>query len=178
MGYPNYDEKATVEEVKYLERRLDMMDDRLLTLEARPLVRFKKLHADAVVPKYATAGAAGMDLVACNDEPIPLDLGAEAVLIPTGLAIELPEGFEAQIRPRSGLSLKGVSVANAPGTVDEDYRGEVKVIMRNHGHRMVIHKGDRIAQMVIARVVQAQVEEAIELTETKRGTGGFGSTGK
>lgn len=141
------------------------------------IVKFKKLHADAKLPTYATTGSAGMDLYACNDEPIVLWPGADAVLIPTGLAMELPSGYEAQIRPRSGLSLKGIAVANSPGTVDEDYRGEVKVIMRNHGHTFHIHKGDKIAQMVVSPVVQADVEEVTELTDTLRGSGGFGSTG-
>lgn len=158
-----------------LKERLDALESKLAT---KPVVKFKKLHADAVVPKYQTTGAAGMDLVACNDEPITLWTGAEAVLIPTGLSIELPAGYEAQVRPRSGLSLKGVSVANSPGTVDEDYRGEIKVIMRNHGHTIIIHKGDRIAQLVIARVHQGEIVEATELSDTARGAGGFGSTGK
>jgi dUTP pyrophosphatase len=156
---------------------VDAITRRIEALEAKPVVKFKKLHAEAQIPKYQTAGAAGMDLVACNDEPITLWTGAEAMLVPTGLSIELPQGYEAQVRPRSGLSLKGVSVANSPGTVDEDYRGEIKVIMRNHGHTIVIHKGDRIAQLVIARVQQAEVVEATELSDTERGSSGFGSTG-
>jgi dUTP pyrophosphatase len=143
----------------------------------KPTVKFKKLHADAKLPTYATSGAAGMDLYACNDEPIQVWPGAEAVLIPTGLAMELPPGYEAQIRPRSGLSVKGIAVANSPGTVDEDYRGEVKVIIRNHGHMLVVHKGDRIAQMVIAPVTQVDVVDVDVLTETERAGGGFGSTG-
>jgi len=144
----------------------------------KPTVKFKKLHKDAQLPTYATPGSAGMDLYACNDETITLWPGTEALLIPTGLAMELPPGYEAQIRPRSGLSLKGLSVANSPGTVDEDFRGEVKVIMRNHGHTFQIHKGDRIAQMVIVPVQQAVIEEVEELSDTQRGVGGFGSTGK
>ncbi len=141
-----------------------------------PKVKFKKLHVDAVLPKYQTDGAAAMDLVACVDESVTLWPGA-VVAIPTGLAIELPEGYEAQVRPRSGLALKGISVANSPGTVDADYRGEVKVIMRNMGEMLIVHKGDRIAQLVIARVARAEVVEAVDLTDTARGEGGFGSTG-
>jgi dUTP pyrophosphatase len=145
----------------------------------RPTVKFKKLHPDAKLPTYATAGSAGADLYACNDDPITVWTGAEAVLIPTGLSMELPPGYEAQIRPRSGLSLKGISVANSPGTVDEDYRGEVKVIVRNHGHTIVVHKGEKIAQMVICPVEQAVFEDVGEetLSDTERGQGGFGSTG-
>jgi dUTP pyrophosphatase len=157
--------------------RIDALEYAVEELLKHPVVKFKRLHADAVIPKYQTAGAAGMDLVACCDTPITLWPGAEGVLVPTGLAMELPEGYEAQVRPRSGLSIKGIAVANSPGTIDEDYRGEVKVIMRNHGHTLVIHKGDRIAQLVIARAVQAQVVETDTLTDSVRGAGGFGSTG-
>jgi dUTP pyrophosphatase len=144
---------------------------------AEPTVKFKYLTPHAVLPFYATPGSAGMDLVAANEETITVFPDA-TVLVPLGFAMELPPGFEAQVRPRSGLAVKGVAVANSPGTVDSDYRGEMKVILRNHGQTLHIHKGDRIAQMVIARVVQAKFVIETELTETSRGSGGFGSTGK
>lgn len=156
--------------------RLRGLERRMNELEVRPVVAVKRLHKDAVIPEYQTLGAAGMDLVACNDEPIVIQ--GEPTLIPTGLAIALPSGYEAQIRPRSGLSLKGVTIANSPGTIDEDYRGEIKVIVSTNGRLFTIKKGDRIAQMVISRVVQAGMVEADDdLSETERGTGGFGSTG-
>lgn len=160
-----------------LNARVAQLEHIVEELLAKPVVKVKRVHPDAIIPAYQTAGAAAMDLV-CTDDRVTLWPGAEAVLVSTGIAIELPEGYEAQVRPRSGLSLKGIAVANAPGTVDEDYRGEIKVIMRNHGATMVIHKGDRIAQLVIARVRQAEMVEVAELSETKRGAGGFGSTGK
>ncbi|WP_339947000.1 dUTP diphosphatase [uncultured Albimonas sp.] len=132
------------------------------------------------LPAYESAGAAGMDLRAClpDRETVSLAPGARA-LIPTGLAIALPEGFEAQVRPRSGLALKkGLTVANAPGTVDSDYRGEVGVILVNLGDAPVeIAHGDRIAQMVIAPVTRGRWREVGSLDETARGAGGFGSTG-
>jgi len=132
------------------------------------------------LPRYETEGAAGMDLLAAVDEAEPLTLapGARA-LVPTGLAIALPMGFEAQVRPRSGLAAKnGVTVLNSPGTIDCDYRGEVKVILVNHGAEpFVIARGTRIAQMVVAPVTQAVLAEVESLDETTRGAGGFGSTG-
>jgi dUTP pyrophosphatase len=136
--------------------------------------------ADLALPRYETDGAAGMDLVAAiaADEPLVLAPGAR-VLVPTGLAIALPQGFEAQVRPRSGLAAKnGVTVLNAPGTVDSDYRGEVKVILINHGSdAFTITRGTRIAQMVIAPVTRGIFSEVASLDETARGAGGFGSTG-
>ncbi|MEN6541315.1 dUTP diphosphatase [Parvibaculum sp.] len=132
------------------------------------------------LPRYETEGAAGMDLLAAVDEAEPLTLapGARA-LVPTGLAIALPTGFEAQVRPRSGLAAKnGVTVLNSPGTIDCDYRGEVKVILVNLGAEpFVITRGTRIAQMVVAPVTQAVLAEVESLDETVRGAGGFGSTG-
>ncbi len=130
------------------------------------------------LPAYATADAAGMDLVAAVAEPVTLAPGKRA-LVPTGLSIALPAGFEAQVRPRSGLALKhGVTVLNAPGTVDADYRGEVGVILINHGDApFTIARGDRIAQMVIAPVTVATLSETDTLPSTARGAGGFGSTG-
>ncbi len=136
-------------------------------------------HGDGLpLPDYETAGSAGMDLCAAVDTPVSLAPGAR-VLVPTGLAIALPSGYEAQIRPRSGLALKqGVTLLNTPGTIDSDYRGEIGVIMVNLGDAPVeITRGMRIAQMVIAPVIQAQWRVVEDLDETDRGAGGFGSTG-
>ncbi len=129
------------------------------------------------LPSYATAGAAGLDLRAA--QPFTLKPG-ERALVPTGLAIALPEGYEAQVRPRSGLAVKhGITVLNAPGTIDADYRGEIQVPLINHGEAdFVIARGDRIAQMIIARVEQVELVEVESLDETARGTGGFGSSGR
>ena len=134
--------------------------------------------ADLDLPAYATAQSAGMDLLAAIAEPLTVAPGARA-LVPTGLAIALPPGYEAQVRPRSGLAAKnGVTVLNSPGTIDADYRGEIKAILINHGSEpFVIERGMRIAQMVIARYASVAWEEAESLDETARGAGGFGSTG-
>ena len=131
------------------------------------------------LPAYATAGSAGMDLCAHIHESVVLE-PLERRLIPTGLFIELPTGYEAQIRPRSGLALKqGITCLNSPGTIDADYRGEIGVILINLSNEIqVLSPGDRIAQMVIAPVMQISWEPVAELTATSRGTGGFGSTGK
>lgn len=131
------------------------------------------------VPEYKTKGAAGMDLCAAIDEPITLQ-PLERKLIPTGLKIELEHGYEAQIRPRSGLSIKhGISLINCVGTVDEDYRGEVCVpIVNVSNEAYTIEPQERIAQMVIAKYEQAEIEVVTELSDTERGAGGFGSTGK
>lgn len=133
--------------------------------------------ADLPLPAYETAGAAGMDLRAA--EALTLKPGARA-LVPTGLSIALPDGFEAQVRPRSGLAVKhGITVLNAPGTIDSDYRGEIKVPLINHGAADVaIARGDRIAQMVVAPVAQAKWQEVAALDDTARGGGGFGSSGR
>jgi dUTP pyrophosphatase len=145
------------------------------------LIQIMRLpHSEGLaLPAYETAGAAGMDLRAAVNEPMPLAPGARAA-IPTGLAFAVQPGFEIQIRPRSGLALKnGVTCLNTPGTIDSDYRGEVKVILINLGHEpFSIMRGDRIAQMVVAPVVQAEVLEVETLNETVRGAGGFGSTGR
>jgi dUTP pyrophosphatase len=136
-------------------------------------------HAEGLdLPSYATKDSAGMDLLAALDAPKTLAPGQRA-LIPTGLAMALPAGFEAQIRPRSGLAIKyGITVLNAPGTIDADYRGEINIIIINHGDAAyTIDRGQRIAQMVIAPVAQAKVVETQDLGETDRGKGGFGSTG-
>jgi len=134
--------------------------------------------ADFELPSYETADAAGMDLHAALDADVVIAPGART-LIPTGLAIALPSGYEAQIRPRSGLALKnGISLVNSPGTIDADYRGEVGVIVINHGDQdFIVTRGMRIAQMVVAPVIQAVWDEVDTLSETARGTGGFGSTG-
>lgn len=148
----------------------------------RPIVGVRRLaHADGLpLPAYETALAAGCDIRAAPppDQPIVLKPG-ERALVPTGLAIALPFGFEAQMRPRSGLAAKaGITCLNSPGTIDADYRGELKVILINHGAEdFVIRRGDRIAQMVVAPVRQAVFEEAASLDDTARGEGGFGSTG-
>lgn len=144
------------------------------------LIEFKKLpHAKNLpLPGYETNLAAGMDIRAALNLPITLKPG-ERELIPTGLQMALPEGYEAQIRPRSGLAIRhGITMLNSPGTIDADYRGEVKVIAINHGQEdFIVSHGDRIAQMVIAPVVQLPIKEVSELGETDRGEGGFGSTG-
>lgn len=146
-------------------------------------LRIQRLpHAERLaLPAYETTGSAGMDLRAAVPENAPLTLvpGARA-LVPTGLKIALDQGYEAQVRPRSGLALKyGLTCLNSPGTIDSDYRGEVGVILINHGQEpFVIHRGERIAQMVIARHEQAEVVEVETLDETVRGAGGFGSTGR
>ena len=133
------------------------------------------------LPAYETRGAAGMDLRAAIDEDKPLVLApGKRALVPTGFVFEIPEGFEGQVRPRSGLAAKnGVTCLNAPGTVDCDYRGEVKVILVNHGEEdFTITRGMRIAQMVVAPFTQTHIAEVSETTETARGAGGFGSTGR
>ena len=147
----------------------------------RPTLRVLRLRADAAEPRYATPGAAGLDLAACMDAPILLAPGGTA-MVPTGIAIALPPGHEGQVRPRSGLAARhGVTVLNAPGTVDEDYRGEVKVLLVNHGPAAVqIAPGDRIAQLVVAPVTHCAVVTVADLAalgDTARGEGGFGSTG-
>ena len=148
-----------------------------------PTVPITRLpHAEGLpLPAYETAQAAGMDLRAAvpDDEPLTLRPGSRFP-VPTGLAFALPPGFEGQVRPRSGLAFKhGVTCLNSPGTVDADYRGEVKVILINHGEEdFVIRRGERIAQLVIAPVVQAVWTEVESLDETARGAGGFGSTGR
>lgn len=133
------------------------------------------------MPAYQTTEAAGLDLMAAVPEGEPMTLApGQYALVPTGLAIALPAGHEAQVRPRSGLAAKhGVTVLNAPGTIDADYRGEIKVILINHGAApFVIERGERIAQMVIAPVVQAALVPVATLSATDRGAGGFGSTGR
>jgi dUTP pyrophosphatase len=143
-----------------------------------PEIRFRRLRPAAVLPRYMTEGAAGMDLASAADGPITLAPG-QRLGVPTGWSMELPAGFEAQVRPRSGLALRqGVTVVNAPGTIDSDYRGEIIVLLVNLGQEAhTVAPGDRVAQMVIAPVVRAAVEEVAELSQTDRGMGGFGHTG-
>lgn len=146
--------------------------------DGRVPVRIKRLpHGHGLdLPAYATEGAAGMDVLAA--EPLILRPGSRAA-VGTGLAVAIPRGFEIQVRPRSGLALKhGISVPNTPGTVDSDYRGELKVILINHSDdNFTIQRGDRIAQLVVSPVTLAKWDEVEELDDTARGTGGFGSTG-
>ncbi|CAI3923492.1 dUTP diphosphatase [Commensalibacter papalotli (ex Botero et al. 2024)] len=151
-----------------------------MTLPPFPIILVKRLaHAkDLPLPSYATAGAAGMDLLAAVDEPIIL-LPQARLLIPTGLQIALPVGYELQIRPRSGLALKyGIMLPNSPGTIDEDYRGEIKVILINTDKEsFIIERGMRIAQAVLTPVVRGVWQETDSLDDTERSSGGFGSTG-
>lgn len=139
-------------------------------------IRFKRLDPQATLPEYATPGAAGMDVRASVE--VGLGQGQWAA-VGTGLSVEIPPGFEIQVRPRSGLAAKfGVTVLNAPGTIDSDYRGEIKVILVNLGpQEFAVKKGDRIAQLVVARVPAVAIEDVDQLSDTARGTGGLGSTG-
>ena len=142
-------------------------------------VLIKKLDPDVKLPEYKTDGASGMDLIAFIKEPINIKPKTSS-LVPTGLSVAFSENYEIQIRPRSGLAAKkNISVLNTPGTIDSDYRGEIKVILYNHGNNdFNINNGDRIAQMILSPVVKIELEETNNLPETTRGKGGFGSTGK
>jgi dUTP pyrophosphatase len=143
------------------------------------ITRVRKSDSDIPLPAYATDHAAGMDLRAAVEGEFLLKAG-ETSLVPTGFAIALPEGFEAQVRPRSGLAINHrIGIMNAPGTIDADYRGEIRVVLTNFGHAdFVIRRGDRIAQMVVAPYARTVWEERDELDATKRGAGGFGHTGR
>ena len=142
-------------------------------------VLVKKLNSLAKLPSYKTDGASGMDLMACIEKPISLEPG-KSCLIPTGLSVAFPEKYEIQIRPRSGLAAKNsISVLNTPGTIDSDYRGELKIILFNHSNEnFIINNNDRVAQMVLTPIVKMELEEINELPNSNRGDGGFGSTGK
>ena len=142
-------------------------------------VLIKKLNPKAELPKYKTEGSSGMDLMALIENPIKIK-SQNSALIPTGLSIAIPEDMEVQIRPRSGLAAKSnISVLNTPGTIDSDYRGEIKIILFNHGkEEFTVNNNDRIAQMVFMPVLKAEFKEVEELPKTVRGSGGFGSTGK
>lgn len=151
---------------------------RQLAVVTVPIVRVRSSREPLPLPAYATAGAAGLDLYADLDAPVRLSPG-ERCLIPTGVAIALPQGYEAQVRPRSGWALRsGVTLLNSPGTIDSDYRGEIQVILINLGQEAVtIRRGDRVAQLVVAPVARVLWEEATHLAPTRRGPGGFGHTG-
>lgn len=142
------------------------------------ILRINPEQQDIPLPTYATEGSAGMDVCAAVEQDVKIQPG-ETVLIPTGFILELPQGHEAQIRPRSGLAIKhGIGILNSPGTIDSDYRGEVKIILTNFGKKpYVVHRGDRIAQMVVAQYERVQWEETSSLIESARGEGGFGHTG-
>ena len=142
-------------------------------------VLIKKLNPKAELPKYKTEGSSGMDLMALIEKPIKIK-PQSSVLISTGLSIAIPEDTEVQIRPRSGLATKSsISVLNTPGTIDSDYRGEIKIILFNHGkEEFTVNNMDRIAQMILMPVLKAEFEEVEELPKSVRGSGGFGSTGK
>jgi dUTP pyrophosphatase len=142
-------------------------------------VLIKKLNSAVEIPTYKTVGSSGMDLMAFIEQPIKL-LPQKSCLVPTGLSIAFSEEYEIQIRPRSGLAAKNnISVLNTPGTIDSDYRGEIKIILFNHGNNeFIINNKDRIAQMVLSPVIKMEIEEVESLPSTVRGKGGFGSTGK
>ena len=142
-------------------------------------VLIKKLNPSVQLPSYKTNGASGMDLMAFIEKPINLEPG-KSCLIPTGLSLAFPEEYEIQIRPRSGLAAKNnITVLNTPGTIDSDYRGELKIILFNHGNEnFLINNNDRVAQMILTPIIKMELHETEELPETVRGEGGFGSTGK
>ena len=142
-------------------------------------VLFKRLDPKAQIPKYKTDGSSGLDLMALIEDPIKIK-SQESAIIPTGISVAIPQDTEIQIRPRSGLAAKSsISVLNTPGTVDSDYRGEIKIILFNHGkEEFEVNNSDRIAQMVLMPILKIEFEEVDELPETIRGSGGFGSTGK
>ena len=142
-------------------------------------VLIKKLNPSVKLPRYKTNGASGMDLMAFIEKPISLEPG-KSCLVPTGLSVAFPEEYEIQIRPRSGLAAKNnISVLNTPGTIDSDYRGELKIILFNHSSKnFMINNNDRVAQMILAPIIKMELEEINEHPESIRGKGGFGSTGK
>lgn len=146
-------------------------------VESTPQILIE-LQEGAQIPSYQTAGAAGMDLHANNSSPITLHPGQRAA-IPTGLRMTIPQGYEGQVRPRSGLALKhGVTVINSPGTIDADFRGEVKILLINLGSQpFIVEKGDRIAQLIVSPCVRAEISVVSEMPATERGESGFGSTG-
>ena len=142
------------------------------------IIQIKKLSNSVLIPKYETPGSSGMDITAHINESIVINPGEKA-LVPTGFSLAIPKGHEVQIRPRSGLAAKkSITVLNTPGTIDADYRGEIKVILINLGKdKFIVENGERIAQIVVCPIAQVQLEEVKELSETDRGSGGFGSTG-
>ena len=142
-------------------------------------VLVKKLNPEVKTPSYKTTGSSGMDLIAFISEPLKI-LPGESALVPTGISIAIPEGYEIQIRPRSGLAAKkNITVLNTPGTIDSDYRGELKIILINHGKKeFIINNNDRVAQMILTPIAKIDLNEVEVLPDTLRGEGGFGSTGK
>tara|TARA_B100000123_G_C25681186_1_gene406503 strand:- start:137 stop:574 length:438 start_codon:yes stop_codon:yes gene_type:complete len=142
-------------------------------------VFIKKLNSSAQLPSYKTSGASGMDLMACIEKTINLEPG-KSCLVPTGLSVAFPKEYEIQIRPRSGLAAKNnISVLNTPGTIDSDYRGELKIILFNHSKvNFTINNNDRVAQMILTPIIKMELEESDKLPDSIRGEGGFGSTGK
>ena len=142
-------------------------------------VLVKRLNSKIKLPEYKTSGSSGMDLMACLDSPTKIAPNS-VELIPTGLSIAIPEGLEIQIRPRSGLAAKSnIGILNTPGTIDSDYRGELKIILFNHGNEdFIVNNNDRVAQMVLVPILKMELEEVDQLPESIRGSGGFGSTGK
>tara|TARA_B100000131_G_C17983307_1_gene559528 strand:+ start:306 stop:743 length:438 start_codon:yes stop_codon:yes gene_type:complete len=142
-------------------------------------VFIKKLNSSAKLPSYKTSGASGMDLMACIEKTINLEPG-KSCLVPTGLSVAFPKEYEIQIRPRSGLAAKNnISVLNTPGTIDSDYRGELKIILFNHSKvNFTINNNDRVAQMILTPIIKMELEESDKLPDSIRGEGGFGSTGK
>ena len=189
VGSPYYDNIPKTSIIKGLTHptvficfinNLDFLDTLSITFKERSMIlKILRLKHNRSVPEYKTVGAAGMDLCAAISEPVTLQ-PLERTLIPTGLKIELEHGYEAQIRPRSGMSIKhGITLINCVGTIDEDYRGEVCVPVVNISNEAyTIQPEERIAQMVIAKYEQAEIQVVTELSSTERGTGGFGSTGK
>ena len=142
-------------------------------------VFIKKLNSSAQLPSYKTSGSSGMDLMACIEKTINLEPG-KSCLVPTGLSVAFPKEYEIQIRPRSGLAAKNnISVLNTPGTIDSDYRGELKIILYNHSKvNFTINNNDRVAQMILTPIIKMELEESDKLPDSIRGEGGFGSTGK
>ena len=142
-------------------------------------VLFKRLDPKAQIPKYKTDGSSGLDLMALIEDPIKIK-SQESAIIPTGISVAIPQDTEIQIRPRSGLAAKSsISVLNTPGTIDSDYRGEIKIILFNHGkEEFIVNNDDRVAQMILMPIIKAEFEEVKDLPKTLRGFGGFGSTGK
>ena len=176
-----FGERSQLEEqVRGMAKQVEkMVSETLWSRPGKVPLKFKRLaHFKGDLPAYATAGSSGLDVRACLDEAVILK-PMERQLIATGLSVEFPVGYEIQVRPRSGLAIsKGLSLVNTPGTVDADYRGEVKVILINLGQEPItIQDQDRIAQLVLCPVLRAEVEDATELSETPRADGGFGSTG-
>lgn len=177
-----FGERSVLEEqVKGVARQVEKVVSEALwsRFTEKVTLKFKRLeHFKGDLPTYQTSGASGLDVRACLDENVVLK-PMERMMIPTGLSVEFPHGYEIQVRPRSGLAvMKGLSVVNTPGTVDADYRGEIKIILINlGGEPITIQDQERIAQMVVCPVIQAEIEDVTNLSGTGRGEGGFGSTG-